>query len=238
MKENKKKLKILKNIVLFMFLFIGILLVFKDPIENWLVSIGIDSLGIDDLSASDLEENNNRDTSFDFEEASELDLQTVLEANFNRDEITVIGAISIPSVKMNLPIGKGTSRYTLALTAGTMKEDQVMGEGNYALAGHHMTRKDLLFSPLYEVEMGAAVYLTDLKYVYEYQIDEQRTIEATEVGVINDIEGETILTLITCDKDGEARLLTRGHFVKKIPVEEASKTIVDAFNLKLTNTSK
>lgn len=235
MRENNKKLKILKNIALLMVLFIGILLLFHNSIENRLVSMGTDSMKIDTISASEIEKNNEENTSFNFEEVEELDLKTILKANLNKDDISVIGAISIPSVNLNLPIGKGTSGYTLALTAGTMKENQVMGEGNYALAGHNMDREDLLFSPLFQVKKGAAVYLTDLKYVYEYQIDEQRTIEATAIEVLDDIEGKKVLTLITCDNNGEARLLTRAHFVKKIAIKEASNEVKEAFQIDLNN---
>lgn len=60
----------------------------------------------------------------------------------------------------------------LALTTGTMKSNQVMEEGNYTLAGHHMKDPDLLFSPLYRVEVGEAVYLTGLSDIYKYQIVE------------------------------------------------------------------
>lgn len=223
------------NLLLWILLISGILFLFHEPIKNWLVSIGVNKMGIDTISASEIKKNNEKDTSFNFEEVQEIDLKTILMANLHKDEITVIGGISIPSVNLNLPIGKGTSSYTLALTAGTMKENQVMGEGNYALAGHHMKREDLLFSPLFKIELLASVYLTDLKYVYEYQIDEQRTIKATDVDVLDDIGEKKILTLITCDNDGEARLLTRGHLVKKIPIEKAPNYIVEAFRLEINN---
>lgn len=110
-----------------------------------------------------------------------------------------------------------------------------MGKGNYTLAGHHMNRSDLLFSPLYEVEMGAVVYLTDLNTIYEYEITEQRTIEATEIEVLADSPDETVLTLITCDDDGITRLLTVAKFVKGIPVEEATSEMLKAFDLKVNN---
>lgn len=235
MRKNKKKTRIIYNQIFLIVLLIGILFTFHEPIKNWLVFMGMDSMEIDTVSADEMDRNNKKQTSFNFEEVKELDIKTILMANLHKDEITVIGGISIPSVNMNLPIGKGTSIYTLALTAGTMKENQLMGEGNYALAGHHMKREDLLFSPLFKVEKGAVVYLTDLKYVYEYQIDEQRTIEATDVEVIEDVEGEKLLTLITCDNYGEDRLLTRGHFIEKIPIEKATSEMLDAFQLEVNN---
>ncbi|AYV70872.1 class A sortase [Niallia circulans] len=231
----KKKRKKIIGVLLWTVLFCGTLLLFHEPLKNFLVSLGITGIGMDKLSSEDIKEGNNKYASFDFDEVQELDLKTILMANLNKKDITIIGGISIPSVNLNLPIGKGTSKYTLALTAGTMKEEQVMGEGNYALAGHHMKRGDLLFSPLYDVEEGAAIYLTDLDYIYEYQIDEKRYIEATDVEVIDDIEGKTIITLITCDDDGEDRFLIRGHFLKKTPIDEVEKEVKNAFKLQVNN---
>lgn len=216
-------------------LLVGLILIFSTPIKNWLVSMRSDALAIESMDTNDINENQQKKATFDFEEVQLLDLETVALARFNSDQINVIGGISIPSVNLNLPIGKGTSEYTLALTAGTMKENQVMGKGNYTLAGHHMNRSDLLFSPLYEIETGAVVYLTDLNTIYEYKIIEQRTIEATETEVLEDKPNETVLTLITCDDDGVTRLLTVAKFVKGVPVEEATSEMLKAFDLKVNN---
>lgn len=183
-------------------------------------------------------ENQTSDASFDFGEVELLDMETVALAQFNSDQITVLGDISIPSVGLNLAIGKGTSPYTLALTAGTMKEDQEMGKGNYALAGHYMKDPDLLFRPLYEVEIGDTVYLTDLSYIYEYQVIEQREIEATEVSVIDDVPNKTLLTLITCDDDGVTRLWTSAEFVKKVSVDDATPEMLEAFDSDLSIRSR
>lgn len=235
MRKKKKRRRTLYSLIFWICLFIGCLFTFNEPMKNWLISSGMESIELDTVSADEIDINNRKQTSFDFEEVKELDIETILMANLHKDEITVIGGISIPSVNLNLPIGKGTSNYTLALMAGTLKENQVMGEGNYALAGHHMKREDLLFSPLFQVKNGAVVYLTDLRYVYEYQIDEKRTIRATDVEEIEDIEGKKVLTLITCDDYGKDRVLIRGHFVEKIPMENAPNNVVEAFQLELNN---
>lgn len=234
-KKIKDKHRVWLNILGGSLLVIGILLVLNTPIKNWIISNGSQALTIDTVDANTIEENNQKEATFEFDEVQMLDLETVALAQFNSDQINVLGGISIPSVGLNLPIGKGTSTYTLALTAGTMKEDQVMGQGNYALAGHYMKHPDLLFKPLSRVELGDTVYLTDLNFIYEYKIAEQRTIEATEVSVLDDVPGETMLTLITCDEDGVARLLTVADFVQKVPVEEAATEMIEAFDLELSN---
>lgn len=108
-----------------------------------------------------------------------------------------------------------------------MKEEQVMGEGNYALAGHNMVDPDLLFSPVMEVEIGDTIYLTDLTKIYEYQVIVHDEVEPTDVHVIEDQPGETWLTLITCDDTLTKRVRTVAEFVKEIPLDEAPADLVD-----------
>lgn len=236
--DKKKNKKQWLNGVWIVLLAVGLLLMFSSPIKNWMISNGSQALTIDSIDASTIEENHQKEAAFEFDEVQMLDLETVALAQFNSDQINVLGGISIPSVGLNLPIGKGTSSYTLALTAGTMKEDQVMGQGNYALAGHYMEHPELLFKPLYRVELGDTVYLTDLNFIYEYEVAEQRVIEATEVSVLDDVPSETTLTLITCDEDGVARLLTVADFVQKVPVEEATAEMIESFDLELSIRSR
>lgn len=44
-----------------------------------------------------------------------------------------------------------------------------------------------------------------------------------------------MLTLITCDDSGKARVLTRGRFVGKKPIQEATKEMKEAFQLEMSN---
>lgn len=73
--------------------------------------------------------------------------------------------IAIPEISMNLPIFKGLDNVGLYYGAGTMKAEQQMGEGNYALASHHVFgitgASDMLFSPLDRAKEGMKIYITD-----------------------------------------------------------------------------
>lgn len=91
---------------------------------------------------------------------------------------------------------KGVANSALAVGAGTMKPDQKLGIGNYALAAHYFEGRDVLFGPLYNATIGDSVYVTDLDKVYEYRINHKETIAATDVHVIDDTPGQTKLTLI------------------------------------------
>ena len=108
------------------------------------------------------------------------------------------GRLMIPAVNLYLPIGIGVSNAILVRGAGTLKPDQKMGEGNYALAGHYMTNTKILFSPLKRVKKGAKIIVTDLRNVYTYRTVSNRVINKNNVGVIDDLPGRKLITLITC----------------------------------------
>ena len=201
---------------------VGGCLIFIDPIQSFLIKrLNNDLLQV---SAEEMKNNATSDAagvSFDFNDAVTLSIEDVLKAQFNRDDLYALGSIVVPSVKLHLPIVKGVSKYALAVGAGTMKPDQKMGQGNYALAGHYFKDKsDLLFSPLYGVEIGDSVFITNKTSVYEYKISSKQVIIATDVHIIDDVHDETRLTLITCANDGVDRLAIQAQFVKEHSFED------------------
>lgn len=126
----------------------------------------------------------------------------------------VIGIISMPSVKLKLPIYQGLDNDNLVKGAGTMKPHEQMGTGNYALAGHHMEDPHILFSPLQHAKVGDIIYLTNRsKEVYVYRITIKKIISKYQVNYIKNIGKKKVITLITCasGKPGEAkRIMVRG----------------------------
>lgn len=85
--------------------------------------------------------NINKPANFDFSKAKSVDFPRVVKAKLNQSNVKVIGKIIIPKIGIDLPIGKGVDNNTLALAAGTMRDNQKMGIGNFPLAGHHMEDK-------------------------------------------------------------------------------------------------
>nr|7CFJ_A Chain A, Class A sortase [Lacticaseibacillus rhamnosus]7CFJ_B Chain B, Class A sortase [Lacticaseibacillus rhamnosus] len=131
-----------------------------------------------------------------------------------------IGKIAITSVHLKLPILKGLSNDNLSAGAGTMKADQKMGEGNYALAGHYMTNQGILFSPLKNVQTGDTVAITNMKKVYTYKVTTKQIVNETQVQWIDDVAGKKLITLVTCASptEGEVdRIIVQGELqsVKK-----------------------
>ena len=153
----------------------------------------------------------------------------VAKAAFSKNK-DAIGKLSVPSVKVKLPIFKGLDNYNLVRGAGTMKETERMGPGNYALAGHHMKDGSLLFGPLENVKKGDKIYLADKHHVYVYETRLKTVVDKHDTNYINDVQGQKLVTLITCASGmtGESRrVVVQGELLCKKP---ANKENLKVFN--------
>ncbi len=219
MKKNKLKLALLLCVLI-----IGLLLIFITPIQNALIARMSDKFNAIEYSTGDIKKNNQLDADFEFEAVQSLSIAEVLQAQIKASEMPVIGSIAVPSVHMQLPILKGVGNAVLAIGAGTMKPNQQLGQGNYALAGHYFEEKDILFSPLYQAQIGDIFYVTDMSNVYEYKLATKKIIAATDVYIVDDIPNQTTLTLITCAEKGSKRLALQADFVQSYSLDNAKGT--------------
>ncbi|HFI0462771.1 TPA: class A sortase [Streptococcus suis] len=220
--------------------FLGILLILfalalfaMDPLKNYMIQRAQTQNAIGNLSLEQVQRNQAADVSFDWDNIRTLDAYTVISQNVNPEDLPTIGGVAIPSVNMNLPINKGTDEASMYLGAGTLFPDQEMGVSNYPIASHHSIHEDLLFAPLMKVKHGDVVYLTDLEYIYVYEIDNIQTVPATAVEVL-DPTPTPILTMITCDYGLVDRVVVQASMKDKVPIAEASSEMVSAFNLPQT----
>ncbi len=137
---------------------------------------------------------------FDFNAVEEISPTNVFLDPSKIDQDLVIGQIVIPSIKVNLTIFKGVSNDTLAAGVGTMKPEQLMGEGNYAIAGHNA--KGALFSRLNEVMEDDIIKITDKSKIYEYKVYGIEVVDPSSLYMIEDEEsnkvGEPIISLMNC----------------------------------------
>ncbi|WP_342550723.1 class A sortase [Lysinibacillus sp. FSL M8-0216] len=200
------------------------LLISITPIQNVLIARMSDQFNAVEYSTDDIKRNNQLDADFEFEAVQSLSIAEVLQAQIKASKMPVIGSIAVPSVHMQLPILKGVGNTVLAIGAGTMKPNQQLGQGNYALAGHYFEEKDILFSPLYQAQIGDIIYVTDMSNVYEYQLATKKIIAATDVYIVDDIPNQTTLTLITCAEKGSKRLALQADFVQSYSLENAKGT--------------
>lgn len=212
MKEVNKMIRKLSLVLGILLLFTGLVLIFQQPIMSYLVA----NMSEETIQKSDVEiAKASPDTTFDFREVKNISLQDVINAQTKKKDVHAIGAISVPDVNMQLPIVYGISNVNLTIGAGTMKADQIMGQGNYSLAGHNMNDSKTLFSPLTKAKKGMNIYITDFQNIYEYKISDMFIVQPTQVEVIHDQADEKIITLVTCNYTGEKRMIVRGTFIKK-----------------------
>ncbi|GAB2026386.1 class A sortase [Lactovum odontotermitis] len=203
---------------------------------NWVRSEKIaqnsDRYNISNYSSAELRNNLQRTGNFDFSNTHLLDWGIVQKASRAKN-LPVIGEISIPKLKVHLPIFLGTDDNTIATGAGTMKPSQVMGKGNFALASHNLiqTAPKLLFSPLTHAKTGMKVYLTDKSQIYTYIITNIEVVSVERIDVIDDQPEKNELTLVLCsDEAGDAREIVHGTFEKSETYDSAPIYLRESFN--------
>lgn len=216
---------------------IGIIAVAYQPIINYIIApsqlekqrLDAFTLSSDEMKANLVKaQEDDTEESFNFEEVQLLDTLTV-STTINKKN--VIGGIYIPSVDVNMPILYGTNQKNLQNSATTMKPDQIMGEGNYALAGHNSRNPKALFTPIRNLQKGDAIYITDKDKLYKYSVVARKVVQPTEVSVIDDIEGLQLITLVSCySLDGKDRIIVQGELESVIDYVDAKKDILKAFN--------
>ncbi|WP_407888248.1 class A sortase [Levilactobacillus sp. N40-8-2] len=163
---------------------------------------------------------------FNYAKTAQLNPVTVggygLRELVGNSDYGAVGQLRVPAVGLDLPIGIGVNNAVLVRGAGTLKADQRMGQGNYALAGHYMSAKRLLFSPLKGVRQGNSIYLTDKQHMYRYKVTQVQVVDRHRVDVIEDVPGKKLVTLVTCAsaKRGEPkRLVVQGKLQSVSPVQ-------------------
>ncbi len=180
-KGHSQFTKWLYRIGLVILLLISLGLIFNQQIKNYLVSSYQPK-----ITAKSAANNDKKQANFNFRNAKSLNFSTVANARMNSQKILPVGQILVPKSGIHLPIAKELLTRLLALAAGSMRSDQKMGDGNYPLAGHHMVRKDILFSPLYfKTRVGDTIYTTDMKKVYTFKVYRREFIAATRIDVVN-----------------------------------------------------
>lgn len=245
MMVNKKKLSsysIAKRITFGLFLVttitLGVLLLFSDNFQYAKMARGTDEYQVAKQTIETLRKNQKAQVSFDWSTVKPLSGETVATADIDNRKLPVIAGIAIPQLDMNLPIFKGVSEYSLTYGAGTTKENQKIGEGNYGIASHHVFSgwangfgfDRLLFSPLDKAERGMTVFMTDLENLYAYEIVEKFIVKPDQVDVLDDIPGGSYLTMITCtDAEATQRLVVRAKFLDSTPWNAAPSHVIEAF---------
>lgn len=210
-------------LILLGIIFISLPTIQDMTIEKKTVSVNRE---VKDISHDEILENIQSDAEFEFEAIEDVSPSNVIFGTINFDRKNIIGQLSIPDLDLDLPLLKGVTNSNLAVGVTTMRSNQVMGQGNYPIAGHNMKNKALLFGSLMDIEVGSLVYMTDKDTVYEYEIYENVVVEDTAMYMLEDKQaekaGHPIISLMTCyhsSKSGK-RFFALAKLIDQYPYEE------------------
>ena len=234
-KKKKKRRNLLTNILAVFLILLSLVLIFNAQIRDIFMVWNTNKYQVSQVTKEKIEENKGTEGNFDFDSVKSISSEAVLAAQWDAQQLPVIGGIAIPEVEINLPIFKGLDNVNLFYGAGTMKANQKMGEGNYSLASHHIftaeNASQMLFSPLVNAKAGMKIYLTDKDKVYTYEIREVKHVTPDRVDEIEDREGVKEITLVTCvDYNATERIIVKGDFKEVKAYSETSDDILSAFN--------
>lgn len=150
--------------------------------------------------------------------------QTVTNEALERDKQTVgllrgeelYGILEIPAINIKYAIVQGAEQANMRVAIGHMLEGVDAGqEGNCLLAGHRGGYYGTFFKQIDKLKSGDEIYVTDLNNnKYTYQVYEQKVIGAEDWNELNPIPGEKTLTLLSCEDNGELRIIVRARIVE------------------------
>lgn len=148
--------------------------------------------------------------------------------NLNGDG--VMGYLSIPKIKLNLPIYHGTDDETLAKGVGHMRQTSlpIGGKGNRSvLTGHRGLPSAELFTRLDELDKGDIFTISVLDETHAYKVVEIETVKPDDLDKIRAEAGRDLITLVTCTPYGinTHRLLVTGERTAYHP-DQAKEPVV------------
>lgn len=128
----------------------------------------------------------------------------------------IMGYVKIPSIQIRLPIYHGCTENELSKGAGHLPSSSlpVGGKSTHAVLAAHSGRADSkMFTDLDQVKEGDLVYLYVLNKTLTYEVDQITVTTPDDTDAIQIIDGEDLLTLLTCTPYGTNthRLLVRGY---------------------------
>lgn len=128
----------------------------------------------------------------------------------------IMGYVEIPAIQIRLPIYHGCTENELSKGAGHLPSSSlpVGGKSTHAVLAAHSGRADSkMFTDLDQVKEGDLIYLYVLNKTLTYEVDKITVTTPGDTDAIQIIDGEDLLTLLTCTPYGTNthRLLVRGH---------------------------
>ncbi|NQD66210.1 class D sortase [Bacillus haikouensis] len=135
------------------------------------------------------------------------DAQTIVKAAGNTEEDQtnsisysfaqgdVVGVLTIPKLKKELPIIEGTDEAELEKGVGHYSDTKLPGQKDRIfLAGH----RDTVFKRMGEIEIGDILEVQLKSGLHQYEVFETFIVKETDLSVLKSTAPDEILTLSTC----------------------------------------
>lgn len=138
----------------------------------------------------------------------EVKAEDILEGN-------TTGVLEFPRFNnQRVAIKEGTTDYILSIAAGHMTNTEQVWDasGTVAIAAHN----DTFFNNVKDFNIGEKILVYTRVGIFEYEVYSKKTIEPTDLSVLNDINGQKTLTLITCNFSGSKRVVVLAKGGEKI----------------------
>ncbi len=219
-------------------LVIGIVIMINQAWPVVQVYLNQQDVAVANYTAEELQENASDQSNgqFDFNEVRNVSATEVNQVRADIEsgeaDLDVLGAVAIPDANLNTAVIKGMSDVAMVSGAGTMFPDQVMGQGNYTLASHHIGYgTDILLNNISDsVTVGDKIYLTDLTNVYVYETFFVEAVNPDQVQYISqEVTGNPIITLMTCTADLTQRWIVQGNLAETVAFGEAPAEVQALF---------
>lgn len=141
----------------------------------------------------------------------------------------IMGYVEIPAIQIRLPIYHGCTENELSKGAGHLPSSSlpVGGKSTHAVLAAHSGRADSkMFTDLDQVKEGDLIYLYVLNKTLTYEVDQITVTTPDDTDAIQIINGDDLLTLLTCTPYGTNthRLLVRGHRIFPDETRSASNS--------------
>ena len=141
-----------------------------------------------------------------------------------------MGYLEIPKINVNLPIYHGTSDQVLQKGVGHIENTSlpIGGTSTHAvLTGHRGLPSSVLFRYLNELVVGDVFYVHVLDEVHAYKVRETIIVVPTDIDRIKIVNGEDLVTLITCDPYmlNYNRLLVQGERIPYVAEEKVETPV-------------
>lgn len=140
----------------------------------------------------------------------------------------VMGRLRVASVDIDLPIYHGTSDDTLTKGVGHLEGTSlpVGGRSQHAvLTAHRGLPEATLFDNLHKVQLGDRFTVELFGEVLTYEVIDTQVIEPEDTGTLRAVEGEDLVTLVTCTPLGinTHRYLVTATRVTPTPIEDVER---------------